>query len=58
MKAETRNGKKKKHLIRKCEICGKRLEDGQSTHCSEECLFKSIENSKSFMPEPEDKKSL
>jgi len=54
MKAETRNGKKKINMIRKCEVCGKQLENGQSTHCSEDCLFKSIEKSKPFMPESKD----
>jgi predicted nucleic acid-binding Zn ribbon protein len=37
-------------LTRKCEICGKTLED-ESTHCSENCLFESVKDSKRFMPD-------
>ena len=34
---------------KKCLICGKELKNPNATHCSEKCLFKSIEKSKSIL---------
>ena len=36
-------------MNRKCLICGKVLKVQNATHCSEKCLFKSIEKSKSIL---------
>jgi len=33
----------------KCLVCGKKLANKDATHCSEKCLFKSIEKSKSLL---------
>ncbi len=34
--------------MKKCKGCGKILKDVTATHCSDECLFKGIEKSKSL----------
>ena len=36
--------------VKKCGVCGKELENPLSTHCSDKCLFKTIKNSKKFVP--------
>ena len=36
-------------MNKKCLICGKELKIQDATHCSEKCLFKSIEKSKSIL---------
>ena len=36
-------------MNKKCLICGKVLKVQDATHCSEKCLFKSIEKSKSIL---------
>ena len=36
-------------MKKKCLICGKVLKVQDATHCSEKCLFKSIEKSKSIL---------
>lgn len=36
----------------KCKTCGKKLPDPNITHCSNECLFYSIRNSKSISGTP------
>ena len=36
-------------MKKKCLICGKKLKNQDATHCSEKCLFKSIEKSKSIL---------
>ena len=33
----------------KCKECGKTLKNSNATHCSDECLFKGIEKSKSLV---------
>jgi|TARA_B100000959_G_C14948197_1_gene610722 hypothetical protein len=35
--------------MKKCKECGKLLKDVTATHCSDECLFKGIEKSKSLV---------
>jgi len=35
---------------KKCENCGKELEDQRQTHCSDKCILESIKNSKKFVP--------
>jgi len=36
-------------MKKKCIICDKELKSQDATHCSEKCLFKSIEKSKSIL---------
>ena len=36
----------------KCEKCGEKLKDPRLTHCSEECLFSNLKNSKSITDTP------
>ena len=31
-----------------CENCGKEMRDSNLTHCSEQCVFESIKQSKKF----------
>tara|TARA_B100000029_G_scaffold148667_1_gene143915 strand:- start:9 stop:161 length:153 start_codon:yes stop_codon:yes gene_type:complete len=35
--------------MNKCKECGKSLKNSTATHCSDECLFKVIEKSKSLV---------
>ena len=39
-------------MVEKCKNCGKALEDFTLTHCSEECIFEGIRNSKSIGSTP------
>jgi hypothetical protein len=41
----------RKQLEKKCNFCGKELSDPHATHCSDACLFKSVEKAKKFDPE-------
>ena len=34
----------------KCENCGKKLENGRLTHCSNKCIYESVKKSKKFIP--------
>jgi len=36
-------------MKKRCLICSKILKDPDTTHCSEKCLFKSVEKSKSVL---------
>jgi len=36
-------------MKKRCLICNKILKDQDTTHCSEKCLFKSVEKSKSVL---------
>ncbi len=47
---EVKDGELKNMTDKRCQICGKLLDFSDITHCSEECLFESIKNSKRFMP--------
>jgi len=38
-------------MLKFCKNCGKELDNPQATHCSDECLFTSIKNSKPFTRE-------
>jgi len=35
--------------VKKCLMCKKELKEEDATHCSDTCLFKSIEKSKSVL---------
>jgi len=35
--------------VKKCLMCKKELKEESATHCSDACLFKSIEKSKSVI---------
>ena len=35
-----------------CEACGKKLQDHTLTHCSNQCLFLQLKNSKSIGKDP------
>ena len=37
---------------KKCRVCGKILQDPRITHCSNECLFANLWNSKSIKGTP------
>jgi len=43
---------------KKCENCGKELENQRHTHCSDKCIFESIKNSKKFVPKKSVKTSI
>jgi len=36
-------------MKKRCVVCNKELKNENTTHCSEKCLFKSIEKSKSIL---------
>jgi predicted nucleic acid-binding Zn ribbon protein len=36
-------------MKKQCNVCGKFLKNPDATHCSEKCLFKSVEKSKSVL---------
>ena len=38
-------------MAKNCEVCGKKIENPDLTHCSDECLFKSVKSSRSIFPE-------
>ncbi|MDP7284935.1 MAG: hypothetical protein QF488_02110 [Candidatus Nitrosopelagicus sp.] len=36
-------------MKKRCLVCNKELKNENATHCSEKCLFKSVEKSKSIL---------
>jgi predicted nucleic acid-binding Zn ribbon protein len=42
------------NLKKKCETCGREIDNSEATHCSDDCLFQSIKNSQPFMLSKED----
>lgn len=42
------DSKRNLNLNKKCEVCGKEIQDPHATHCSDKCLFESIKNTKPF----------
>jgi len=40
----------------KCENCGKKLENGRQTYCSNKCLFESVKKCKNCGKELEDQR--
>ena len=41
---------------KKCENCGKKLENGRLTHCSDKCIFESVKKCKNCGRELEDQR--
>jgi len=50
MNQKVGNGGMKIMTVKKCENCGKVLDNYLITHCSDKCLFESIKKSREFMP--------
>jgi len=49
MNQKSGNGGMKIMTVKKCENCGKVLDNSLVTHCSDKCLFESIKKSREFM---------
>ena len=49
MNQKPENGEMKIMTVKKCENCGKVLDNSLITHCSDKCLFESIKKSREFM---------
>ena len=39
-------------MVENCEVCGNELNHEKLTHCSEDCLFSSIQGTKSISRTP------
>lgn len=50
MNQKVGNGGMKIMTVKKCENCGRVLDNSLVTHCSDKCLFESVKKSREFMP--------